>query len=183
MSNQQPIVTDTRGRQFAYSAAGVLAFIINTDEQFLLLSNPKRPEAWEVMNGALDAGETILAAVLREVGEEAGGAVQVRPLGTLHTYTFRYDDIVQYMISVAYLLVYESGEIAAGDDMQGSEARWVTLDEIERGDVDVIVPQNQSWIFRRAVELYRLLKDQPDVELQPLYDETTRNKYWSAAQE
>jgi 8-oxo-dGTP pyrophosphatase MutT (NUDIX family) len=180
MPNQQPIITDTRGRQFATSVAAVLAFIVNADEQFLLLSSPKRPGQWEVVNGALDAGETLLAAALREVGEEAGMAVRVRPLGVVHAYTYRYDDAVQYLISVAYLLAYEGGEVAAGYDMRGSQVGWFSVDQIERGEVNVIVPQRLGWVFRRALELYRLLKNQPAVELQPHFDETTRNKYWSA---
>jgi 8-oxo-dGTP diphosphatase len=180
--NQQPIVTDTRGRQFATSVAAVLALIINPDEQFLLLSSPKRPGQWEVVNGALDAGETLLAAALREVGEEAGTAVRVRPLGVVHAYTYRYDDIVQYLISISYLLAYEGGDVAAGDDMRGSQVGWFSLEQIERGDIDVIVPQQQGWLFRRALDMYRLLKDQPAVELQPHFDETTRNKYWTPNQ-
>lgn len=175
--NQQPIVTDTRGRQFASSVAGVLALIVDSDERFLLLSHPQRPGRWEVVNGALDAGETLLAAVLREVGEEAGEAVRVRPLGVVHAYTFRYDDAVQHLISIAFLLAYEGGEVTGGDDMRGSEIGWFSIEQIERGDVNIIVPQGQSWVFRRARDLYRLLKDQPSVELQPHFDETTRNKY------
>ena len=142
-----------------------------------MLSNPKRPGKWEVVNGALDGGETILEGVLREVREEAGPAIRVRPLGTLHAYTFRYDDDVQYMISIAYLLAYEGGEVLAGDDMAGSEIQWMSLAELESGEVDIIVPQAQPWLFRRAVDLYRLWKGAADVMLQPHFDETTRNKY------
>jgi 8-oxo-dGTP pyrophosphatase MutT (NUDIX family) len=180
MPNQQPIITDAAGqRQFTCSAAGVLAFIIDPDEHFLLLSNPKRDGKWEVVNGALEAEETILEAVLREVREEAGEHVQVRPLATLHTYTYCYDAHVQYMISVAYLLAYEDGDVNPGDDMAGSQFRWFTLDEIERQQANIIVPTHQLWLFRRAIQLYRLFKDQPPIELQPRWDETTKNKYSS----
>jgi 8-oxo-dGTP pyrophosphatase MutT (NUDIX family) len=177
MSDGQPIVVDTRGRRFSASVAGVMAIIIDADERFLMLSSPKRPDRWEVVNGALDGGETILDAVLREVSEEAGSEIRVRPLGVVHAYTYRYDDIVQHMISIAYLLACEGGEVRPGDDMAGSVVGWFSLEQIERGDIDVIVPQNSAWVFRRAAALYRLLKDQPSVELQPLFDATTRNKY------
>jgi 8-oxo-dGTP pyrophosphatase MutT (NUDIX family) len=176
MPNHQPFITDASGkRHFAASAAGVLAFIVAPDERLLLLTNPKRPGKWEVVNGALDAEETILAAILREVKEEAGDHIRVRPLGTLHAYTYRYDDNVQFMLSIAYLLAYEGGGIIPGDDMASSQARWFTVDEL--GAVDIVVPSTQPWLFSRAVELYRLLKDQPPVELQPVFDEHTKNKY------
>jgi len=178
MPNQQPIISDASGRRsFACSAAGLLAFIVNDREEILLLSNPKRNGKWEVVIGALDGSETILEGVLREIREEAGPAIRVRPLGTLHAYTFRYDDDVQYMISIAYLLAYEGGEVLAGDDMADSEIQWMSLAELESGEVDIIVPQAQSWLFRRALDLYRLWKDAADVMLQPHLDETTRNKY------
>jgi ADP-ribose pyrophosphatase YjhB (NUDIX family) len=177
LPNQQPLVTDTRGRQFACSAAGVLAFIIDDQERFLLLSSPKRPGRWEVVNGALNAGETLLDGAIREIREEAGASIQVRPLGVVHAYTFRYDDIVQYMISIAFLFAYQGGEVIPGDDMGGSGVAWFTVEQIERGEIDVIVPQSPLFMFRHAVELYRLLKDKPDAELQPLYDASTRNKY------
>jgi 8-oxo-dGTP pyrophosphatase MutT (NUDIX family) len=178
MPNLQPIITDATGkRKFACSAGGVLAFIVDEQERLLLLSTPKRAGKWEVVNGALDAEETVLDAVLREVHEEAGEQIRVRPLGTLHTYTFRYDDNVQYMISVAYLLAYEGGEVIPGDDMAGSKYGWFTADEIDSGAVQIIVPQAQMWLFRRAVEMYRWLKDKPPVELQPHFDTTIKNKY------
>jgi 8-oxo-dGTP pyrophosphatase MutT (NUDIX family) len=178
MPNQQPLITDATGRrQFVCSPAAVLAFIVDQSERFLMLAHPSRPDRWEPVNGALDAEETILEAVLRETSEEAGDQIQVRPLGTVHAYTYRFDDSAQFMISIAYLLAYEGGEVIPGDDMTGSEVRWMTVEELTDGRVDVIVPQDQAWLYHRALELYRLWKDQSPALLQPVFDETTRNKY------
>jgi 8-oxo-dGTP pyrophosphatase MutT (NUDIX family) len=52
-----------------------------------------------VINGGLDAEETILDGMLREVREEAGTEIRVRPLGAIHAYTFRFDDHVQFVSS------------------------------------------------------------------------------------
>jgi hypothetical protein len=101
----------------------------------------------------------------------------VRPLATVHTYTFRYDDNVQYMISLAWVLAYDGGPVIPGSDMTGSAVRWVSVDEVERGDLYVLVPRYLPWMFRRAVELYRTLKDRPPDELQPPLAAMTRNKY------
>ncbi|GAB4509111.1 MAG: hypothetical protein OHK0046_03480 [Anaerolineae bacterium] len=175
MPNQQPPITAVSGRQFAGSAAATLGLVMDADERLLMLSHPKRPNRWEVINGALDANETLLQGALREVQEEAG-PIQVRPLGVIHAYTFRYDDNVQYMLSIAFLFEYLGGEVIPGDDMTGSAIRWFSLPELESGTLNFIAPNGLPWIFRRTVELFRMLKGQPDVELQPDFN-AARNKY------
>jgi 8-oxo-dGTP diphosphatase len=169
MPNQQPLIRTASGqRQFACSAVALQAVIVNAEECILLLSSPNRNPggAWQVVSGALEAAETVLEGILRETREEAGVDVRVRPLGALHVQTFKYDDNVQYMIGIYYLLAYDGGEVQPGDDMRGSQFRWWSLDELAREDVRIDVPPGQKWIFERAIELYRLWKDQTP-ELQP----------------
>ena len=166
MTGQQPFITAADGkRQFACSAVAVLVFLVNKKEEVLLLAHPKRGGGWEVVNGALEAGETVLAGALRETREEAGESVRVRPLGTVHAYTFRYDEKVEYMVTVGYLMAYKGGEVEPGDDMRGSEHRWWGLEELAEEDVELIVPE-QRWLIERAVELYRLWKER-EIDLQP----------------
>lgn len=98
----------------------VLAFIVNEAEEILLLAHPERKGAWEVVNGLLESGETILAGALREIREEAGPGLRVRPLGTVHAYTFHYDENVPYMVGLCYLMAYGGGNVEPGDDMYGS---------------------------------------------------------------
>ena len=166
MHNQQPETTDSSGlRRFACSPAGVVVFIIDDRERILLLSHPNRT-GWEAVNGALEANETVLQASLRETQEEVGADLRVRPLGTVHAYTFRYDSKVQHMISLCYLVAFEGGQICPGDDMEGSDFRWWRLEDLEKENVALLVPRDQKWIARRAVELYRLWNNQT-VNLQP----------------
>ena len=176
MSTQQPVITTVNGkRQFACSPAAVLVFIVNVDEQILLLNHPRRPGWWEVVNGALEAQETLLDGALRETREEVGPEVQVRPLGTVHASTFHYDANASHMLSICYLMAYMGGPVIPGDDMRGSTYRWWTLSELADEQVKVIVPA-QKWLFTRAIELYRLWHDQT-VELQLELSQTTRSKY------
>jgi 8-oxo-dGTP pyrophosphatase MutT (NUDIX family) len=142
----------------------ILAFIVNEQEELLLLSHPSRGGAWEPVNGGVEAGETILDAALRETYEEAG-PIAVHPLGTVHVQTFHYDDRVRYMLSINYLLAYEGGKVQPGDDMLGSAYRWWNLDALADDRVAFFPPQ-VKWVAWRAVELYRLWKDH-DVLLQP----------------
>jgi ADP-ribose pyrophosphatase YjhB (NUDIX family) len=123
MSNLQPVITNKKGtRNFVCSAVALQGVVVNAEGQILLLSSPTRnPDgAWQVVSGALEAGETVLEGTLREVREELG-EIQVRPLRTIHAQTFHYDENVQYMIAIYYLLAYEGGEVVPGDDMQGSQ--------------------------------------------------------------
>jgi ADP-ribose pyrophosphatase YjhB (NUDIX family) len=175
MSTDQPTVTTAgaRKRTFATSAVAVQAIIVNEQEEILLLSSPKRNQEneWQVVSGALEAGETILEGTLRETREEIGPDVRVRPLGVVHCETFHYDENVRYMIGVYYLLAYEGGEVQPGDDMKGSCYRWWPLSELDDRRLRFHTSA-WPWMLRRAVELYRLWKDrdvplQPELELEP----------------
>jgi ADP-ribose pyrophosphatase YjhB (NUDIX family) len=163
MPDSQPFITDKKGtRRFACSAVALQAVVVSPEEKTLLLSSPIRnPDgAWQVVSGALEAGETVLEGTLRETQEELGRDIRVRPLGTIHVQTFHYDANVQYMIAIYYLLAYEGGEVCPGDDMHGSLYRWWSLAELAEEKVKIVVPPGQKWILKRAIELYRLWKEQ-----------------------
>lgn len=168
MSSQQPIViaAGPRQRRFATSPVAIQAIIINQTEQILLLSSPTRKQGWQVVSGALEAGETLLDGTLREVYEELGKDIQVCPLGTVHVETFHYDEKVQYMLSTYYLFAYQGGKIRPSDDMIGSEFRRWSLAELN-DDKLIFHASAKLWMLKRAVELYRLWLNQPELPLQP----------------
>jgi len=160
----QPVIVSKRGRPFATSAIALQAIIINENEQFLLLSSPRRNgnNEWQTVSGGLEAGETVLAGILREVREEVGG-IQVRPFTVLHSQSFHYDDNVRFMVGINYLLCYEGGEVVPGDDMVGSYFRWWGVAELKTAVADGKATLHKStylWQLRRAVQVYRLLKDE-----------------------
>ena len=171
--NHQPVIIGEppRARPFAASAVAIQAIIINQDEQFLLLSSPRRNRAneWQVVSGGLEAGETVLDGVLREVREEVGD-IQVRPFGVIHAQTFHYDAHVRYMIGIYYLLRYEGGRITPGDDMSDAEARWWSLAELEAAKVN-FHPSTHLWMLQRAQEMARLWPAPPATVLQPPLNE------------
>ena len=154
------------GRSFATFAAAVVVPIVNRREELLLLESQRRPGLWEPVNGAVDEGETLLEAALREVREEAGRDLRVRPLGVVHASTFAYDARVRRMISVVYLMAHEGGTPVAGDDMRGSRVRWATLSIIESDGLHLLAPLDQPWLRRRTVDLFRLWEPEPGHPLQ-----------------
>ena len=167
MSSQQPVVTasGSRQRRFVTSAVAVQAIIINQADEILLLSSPSRKQGWQLVSGALEANETLLEGTLREVYEELGMSIQVRPLGTVHVETFHYDERIQYMLSINYLFAYQGGEVKPGDDMIGSEYRWWSLTDLNDNTL-TFHASVKLWMLERAVELYRLWLDQQEIPLQ-----------------
>ncbi len=164
--SSQPLIHGENERSFAAFAVAVQAIIVNDQEQILLLSSSRRGRdgIWQIISGGLEAEETVLEGTLREVREEAGPQVRVRPLGLVHAQTFSYDSRVPYMIGTYYLLAYEGGQVEPGDDMVGSRWRWWGLEDLNG------VPTHASthpWMLHRAVDLYRLWRDDPERPLQP----------------
>ncbi len=168
MSNQQPTITTTgpHYRQFTTSAIAVQAIIINQNEQILLLFNPIHKQGWQTVSGAFEAGETLLAGTRREVAEELGPHIRVRPLGLVHAENFHYDEKVRYMLATYYLFAYQGGKIEPGDDMFGSDFRWWSLAKLSTEKPPLHI-STKYWILTRSVELYRLWLNQPDQSLQP----------------
>jgi 8-oxo-dGTP pyrophosphatase MutT (NUDIX family) len=160
MADQPLFVTNIDGsRSFWCAPVALIAFIVNEQEEFLLLSSPakRKPEiGWETVSGSLEAGETVLAGALREIREEIGEEVQVRPLGMVHAYTFHYDDKVRDMVGLCFLMEYKGGRIIPGSDIHGSQYRWWRLEELENHRSKIFPPANRGWLLRRVIELYRL---------------------------
>lgn len=173
--NQQTQVPDINGkRQFACFAISTQSIIVNGNKKVLLLSSPTRNQdgAWQIAGGALEAEETILAGVLRETQEELGKNLDLRPLGIVHAETYKYGKHTQNIVVIYFLLAYEGGDINPGDDMQGSQFRWWTLDEMENENIKLYIPApDQKWILARAIELYSLWEKSPDLTmLQHVYN-------------
>ena len=157
----QPELVGLNGRRFAGFAAAVLVFIIDpSTRRFLLLSSPAKRgrDGWEIVNGGLEAGETVLEGVRREVAEEAGPDVRIRVLGAVHSWTYRYDDSVTHMLSLAFVAAYDGGAVVPGDDMAGCEVKWATLEEVR--SLPSLIPED-VWLFERALSLFDLWVDGP----------------------
>ena len=166
MTPSQPELVGANGRRFAGFAAAVLVFIVDpSTRRFLMLSSPaKRGRAgWEIVNGGLEAGESVLEGVAREVAEEAGPDVRLDVLGTVHSWTYRYDDQVTHMLSLAFVASYLGGEVVPGDDMAGSSVWWASLDELRASSASSALIPEELWLFERALQCFDLWVDGGDV--------------------
>ena len=123
----------------------------------------KSENEWEVVSGAVEAGESILDAAKRELWEEAGSKIDFCPLGVIHTHSYEYDVFVTDMINIHYAMRYHSGAIEPNDDMIGACFEWMSLNQLESKINQVRIPQDRHWLFERAISLNRM--DRPGSDL------------------
>lgn len=110
---------------------GVGAVVCHQDKILLVLrSKPPNEHQWAIPGGKVAAGESLQAAVEREILEETGIAIRVGELA----YHFEFierdaDGAVRYhYVVLDYFAEYLHGEVRAGDD--AAAARWVAFDEL-----------------------------------------------------
>lgn len=111
--------------------AGVVV-VVWRDDRFLLTLRAKPPRAgiWGLPGGALQLGETALAAAVREVREETG--IVCQPQGSFTTVDVierEADGTVQFHFLLAAVVArWQSGEIVAQDD--AADARWFSVADL-----------------------------------------------------
>jgi len=130
-------------------AAGLAIF---DDRGRILLGRHVDRGGWATIGGAMDPGESPLAAALRELAEEAG--LQARPLGIIDAYggpefEVTYADGNQ----VAYVVTMFAAQLLPGEPVlqaeEIDELRWFDqADALEldlRPDMARIVPDAFDW--------------------------------------
>ena len=113
---------------------GVGAVVWNDEGAVLLIrrSKPPRLGEWSLPGGKVEFGETLRAALLREVREETGLDVQIVDL--LDTAEIILDAeagaACAHFVLVDFTVRAVSGTLAAGSD--AADARWFSLDAIAK---------------------------------------------------
>jgi len=110
---------------------GVSAIIFDQDERVLLIRRGKPPASgfWHVPGGKLEAGESLVEGVRREVKEETGLDVNIGPIMAV---VERRQEGFHYVIIdfLAQLADPNQTNLIAADD--ASDARWVAEDELNQ---------------------------------------------------
>jgi ADP-ribose pyrophosphatase YjhB (NUDIX family) len=110
---------------------GVIAF---RENQLLLIQRGKEPRRgeWSIPGGAVELGESVRDAAVREFTEECGGEIELRDLVDVVD-IFWEDDLgkLQYhYIVVDYWAEWRGGELQAKSDVM--DARWVAPDDLDK---------------------------------------------------
>jgi ADP-ribose pyrophosphatase YjhB (NUDIX family) len=116
---------------------GAIAVVIR-DGQVLLVQRSKQPDRglWGYPGGAVEWGETVAQAALRELREETGVIATPGPL-IGHSDVIRRDgddpagSVTHHYFLAATLCSYVAGEPVAADD--AADARWVAFDAVLQG--------------------------------------------------
>ncbi len=130
---------------------GVGAVIV--DGSRVLLVQRGRPPAlgkWSIPGGLVDVGETVEAAVRREVAEECGLTVRLHGLvGFVDRIVRDSAGRVQYhYVLLDFLATPEAGAACAGSDAHA--IRWSTVEELRELDVT----EGLEPMIRRALAMH-----------------------------
>jgi 8-oxo-dGTP diphosphatase len=122
--------------------------VVFRGERVLLVRRGQEParDSWSLPGGLVELGETLEAAIQRELAEETGISVNLLGISAVLERIFPDPDgrIAYHYVLVDYLCDYVAGELTAGSDI--TAARFVPLSDLP----DFDLPQFTSDVIRRA---------------------------------
>jgi len=117
---------------------GVGAVILN-EGKILLVRRGVEPGKgrWSIPGGAVELGEKVREATIREAREESGLDVEIiddRPLDAVDSITTTEDSLLRYhYVLLQFVTRPRGGTLKPGSD--ALEAKWVSFEEVERYDL------------------------------------------------
>jgi len=136
--------------------------VVFRGEEVLLVRRGQEPalNSWSLPGGLVELGETLSAAIQRELAEETGLTVKILGIAAVLERIFPDPDgaIVYHYVLVDFLCDYLAGELAPASDVNA--ARFVPLADLAGFDL----PSFTADVIRRAWEQKRQKTSLPLME-------------------
>jgi ADP-ribose pyrophosphatase YjhB (NUDIX family) len=131
--------------------------VVTDDSDKILLIRRTDNDNWALPGGAIDVGESITDAAVRETQEETGIRCQVTGLVGLysnprHVIEYSSDGEVRQEFSIVLIASAVGGSPTTSSE--SSEVAWTTRDEIERLPMHPSMRERISHYFRRGDQPY-----------------------------
>jgi mutator protein MutT len=131
---------------------GVGAVILDGDRVLLVKRGhaPLKGE-WSLPGGMVELGETLEAALAREVAEETGIEVEIGPVVEVFDRVERADDgrVAYHFVIIDFACAVRSGTVAHASDAE--DARWVPVGDL----AEFRVTPKATTVIHKAVALVR----------------------------
>ncbi len=139
--------------QYYTHKVAVIAYILRNNK-FLLLKRTTEPAIWAPPGGRLERDEPPVQGLKREIREETGFEIEVVAPVTVWFGQWKG----RPLLSIDYLVRVTGGEFRLSSEH--SDAIWVTLEELERGEPVQLDPRLGFTLedFRQAWRLIQTLR-------------------------
>ncbi len=140
-------------RGIDYIGVGVGALIFNEDNKlFLTLRGPKAKNergTWEIPGGAVEFGETVEDAIVREIQEELGIKIRVKELLQLCNHII--PDEHQHWVSPTFVCELVEGTPVIKEPEKCSDMGWFSIEEAEKLPLSIVTKQDIAVLKARAL--------------------------------
>lgn len=123
---------------------GAGALIFNTEGKFLITLRGKKAKnevgTWEIPGGAVEFGETITSALMREIKEELDIDIEVGEMLQLCDHIIESEH--QHWVSPTYICTLKHGTPRITEPEKCEEIRWVTPKEALRLPLSIVTQQD-----------------------------------------